>query len=80
MTEVESKVSQCFLSAFPGLNLASVRQASQETLKEWDSVAHVLLLVAISEEFGIELDEEAFESAFSYPQMIDFVRHRTGRD
>lgn len=73
MTNIPSRVSQCFLNVFPDLAAAAVPQASQANLPQWDSMAHVTLLSAISEEFQIELDDEAFESLTSYPAVVAFV-------
>ena len=61
MTNISSRVSQCFLNVFPDLPAADLPRASQAALPQWDSVAHVTLLSAISEEFQIELDDESFE-------------------
>jgi acyl carrier protein len=73
MTAIASRVSQCFLNVFPDLTAADLPRASQAGLPQWDSVAHVTLLSAISEEFQIELDDESFESLTSYLLVVDFV-------
>jgi acyl carrier protein len=73
MTAIESRVSKCFLNVFPDLTAADLPRASQAGLPQWDSVAHVTLLSAISEEFQIELDDESFESLTSYLLVVDFV-------
>lgn len=73
MTDIPSRVTQCFLSVFPNLAASDAARASQATLAQWDSVAHVTLLAAISEEFQIELDDESFESLNSYLLIVNFV-------
>ena len=73
MTNISARVSQCFLNVFPDLAEADLSRASQAALPQWDSVAHVTLLSAISEEFQIEWDDEAFESLTSYLLVVDFV-------
>lgn len=79
MTDIPSRVSQCFLNVFPGLAAADVPRASQASLAQWDSVAHVTLLSAVCEEFQIELDEESFESLTSYLLIVDFVENQLGQ-
>ena len=79
MTNIPSRVSQCFLNVFPGISAAELAGASPTTLAQWDSVAHVTLLSAISEEFQIELDDESFESLTSYPLIVDFVERQAGQ-
>jgi len=67
------------MNVFPDLAEGDVTRASQASLAQWDSVVHVTLLSAIAEEFGIELDEEAFESLASYLLILDFVEGRLGQ-
>jgi len=67
------------MNVFPDLAEGDVTRASQASLAQWDSVVHVTLLAAIAEEFGIELDEEAFESLASYLLILDFVEGRLGQ-
>lgn len=76
MTDIESRVSRCFLNVFSGLTPAELPTASQDSLSQWDSVAHVTVLSAIAEEFQIELDEDSFESLKSYPLIVEFVEQR----
>ncbi|MGJ5820941.1 hypothetical protein [Paludibaculum fermentans] len=79
MTDIQSRVSQCFLNVFPDLTAADLPRASQASLTQWDSVAHVTLLSAISEEFQLELDEESFESLTSYLLIVDSVENQVGQ-
>lgn len=76
MTAIASRVTECFLTVFPGLAAEDVAGASQASLPQWDSLAHVTLLSALSEEFQIELDDDSFESLTSYSLVIDFVESR----
>lgn len=76
MTDIPSRVSQCFISVFPDMSAADLPRASQSALPQWDSVAHATLLSAISEEFQIDLDDESFESLTSYLLIVDFVENR----
>lgn len=79
MSDIPARTAACFLSVFPDLAEADVTRASQASLAEWDSVAHVTLLSAIAEEFQIELDDESFESLSSYLLIVDFVESRLGQ-
>ena len=78
MTDLKTKLSQCFLSVFPDLTEADLPRASQASLAQWDSVAHVTLLSAISEEFHIDLDDETFESLTSYALIESYVESQVG--
>jgi acyl carrier protein len=79
MSDIPIRVATCFRNVFPDLSEADVPRASQASMPQSDSVAHVNLLSTIAEEFQIELDEEAFESLGSYALMVDFVESRLGQ-
>lgn len=66
------------MNVFPDLTEADVPRASQASLGNWDSVNHVTLLAAISEEFDLSMDDEAFELLTSYLLIVDFVESRVG--
>jgi acyl carrier protein len=46
-------------------------------LAAWDSVTHVTLLSAISEEFGVEFSPDEFEELTSYLLIVDCLESRT---
>lgn len=73
MTDIQSRISQCFRNVFPDLAADDIPRASQATLAQWDSVAHVTLISAIAEEFQVELDDDSYESLTSYAQIAAFV-------
>jgi acyl carrier protein len=71
--DISARVSRCFLNVFPDVTAADLPRASQASLPQWDSTAHVTLLSAIAEEFRIDLDDESFEVLTSYPLVLGFV-------
>jgi acyl carrier protein len=79
MSDIQSRVARCFMNVFPDLAEGDVTRASQTSMLQWDSVAHVTLLSAIAEEFQIELDEEAVESSVSYLLIVDLVEGCLGQ-
>lgn len=80
MTDITSRVSLCFQNVFPDLAVEDLPRASQASLTQWDSVAHITLLLSISEEFQIELDEEVFPSLTSYLLVLDYVETHVGQN
>lgn len=79
MTNIPDRISQCFASVFPDLPATGLERASQASLPQWDSMAHVTLLSAISEEFQIELDDDSFVSLTSYLLIADFVESQIAK-
>jgi len=80
MIDIETRVSDCFANAFPGLSQAEIKQASHESLARWDSVAHVTLISALAEEFHCELDEELLENLTSYKLIVDYFGSNSTQD
>ncbi len=69
MDNVRDKLAKCMSLTFPGLSPGAISSASVETVREWDSVAMVTLLSLIGEEFGMDVDFEAFEGATSFDAL-----------
>jgi acyl carrier protein len=76
MNETEARLNECFTRVFPDLTPGEVAGASTDTLPAWDSVAHITLLTAISEDFGIEFEPEDYVDLISYPLIADAVTAR----
>jgi len=76
MTTIRQRLVLCFANVFPNLPEHSFPDASLATLPDWDSVAQVTLLSAISEEFGIEMEMSDFESLNSYVRIVAFLENK----
>ena len=49
-------------------------EASPSTIGAWDSVAHLNLILALEDEFGIKFDLEEMEKMQSIGQVSELVR------
>lgn len=47
-----------------------------ENLEEWDSLAHVQLIAALEETFGIEIDPEEGIDLENFKMILNFIRNR----
>ncbi len=74
MDNLEQRVSECFANVFPDLPPSQITSASTASLSSWDSVAHITLLSAVSEEFGVELEVEQYEELTSYSAIVDYLK------
>jgi acyl carrier protein len=72
--EQHERLVRCFRNVFGDLPERAIPAASQERIAAWDSIAQVTLISLISEEFGIEIDFEDFESASSFAAMLELIR------
>jgi acyl carrier protein len=79
MDDISSRLTQCFLTVFPDIDSRRIPGATSDTIKDWDSVAHISLLTVIDEEFGIETDMEGAGNLTSWQALLDYIRHEKSR-
>lgn len=73
MPDVETRLVGCFLTVFPQLTEADVRNASQERLEEWDSVAAITLVNVIEEEFTTQIDYDNMANLDSFAKVLGYL-------
>lgn len=73
MSSIEQRVANCFSNVFPDLAAGDIPGARAGSVAAWDSVAHVTLLSAISEEFGVEFEIDDYEELTSYQAIVQYV-------
>jgi acyl carrier protein len=73
MADVESRLVGCFLSVFPQLSEADIRNASQEQLEEWDSVAAITLVNVIEEEFSTQIDYDYLPDLDTFAKVLKYL-------
>jgi acyl carrier protein len=71
------RLVNCFEKVFPNLNPSDIPAATQENVAQWDSVAHLTLLSLTEEEFGIQVDIDAFEAATSFRALLELTDAET---
>jgi acyl carrier protein len=77
MNDTGQRIIRCFENVFPDIRPNEIPKASTTSLAAWDSEAHVTLLAAIEEEFGVEFAPDDFEELISFPLIVDYVESRT---
>lgn len=50
-------------------------KTSQKDTKEWDSMAHINLVVALEDEFGVNFSDEQIVGLLSYDLIIETMRN-----
>jgi acyl carrier protein len=78
MTNIHERLTSCFSNVFPDLKPDEISNASADSLSSWDSVTHIILLSAVSEEFGFELAAEDFEELTSFALIEQYLQKRPG--
>ena len=61
---------EAFVESFE-LNLDNVESLEYQSIKQWDSVGHMVLISALEEKFDLMLDMD---------DIIDFSSYATGKD
>ncbi len=56
MDDVRDRLVRCFSSVFPVLTEEEIQAANLASLSDLDSLAAVILLTVIDEEFGVDID------------------------
>jgi acyl carrier protein len=73
---VEQRVREVIAEVF-GLEPQEVGpKTSIETVEAWDSLQHLTVVLALEEEFDIQLDDEQTVAAVSFPVITEVVRER----
>ena len=49
-------------------------QTTPHTISSWDSLRHMSLIVALEQEFGIELEDEEIEAMVSFPIVSSTIQ------
>jgi acyl carrier protein len=76
MTNTDQRLANCFANAFPDIQPDEIPRASAASFAAWDSAAHVTLLAAISEEFGVEFELDEFEELVSFALIADYLENQ----
>lgn len=73
MADLSSRVVGCFEAVFPTLAEAEIRNASQASVAEWDSIAALTLVNVIEEEFDIQIDADAMPELTSFDLIVEHL-------
>jgi acyl carrier protein len=79
MSEVESRLLDCFSSVFPGLTNDEIREVSTASQGAWDSLATVTLAALIQEQFNLEIDPEVLPDLNSFEAFRNYISRSGSR-
>ena len=74
MQTVEQRLESVFAVVFPDLSPEQLRNASQNSVDTWDSVAAITLMNLIEEAFGIEMDFGDVAELTTFSQIADYIK------
>jgi acyl carrier protein len=76
--DIEERVRGVIADVF-GLDATSIDEGtSTDTVEAWDSLQHLTVVLALEEEFGIQLTDEETVTAVNFPLITMIVREKLG--
>jgi acyl carrier protein len=73
MNEHKERLARSFEVVFPELGREEIYRATQDSVKEWDSVAAITLLNVIEDEFQIQIDYEILGDLSSFDAILKYL-------
>jgi acyl carrier protein len=74
MTELESRLVNCFKITFPGLDPREIPTVSMASLASWDSLAGITLISLIEEEFSLSISPDDVPDLISFELILDYLQ------
>ena len=70
---MEKKIKQIMSQVFNIDAQEITEDSTQDTIDNWDSLRHMSLVMALEEEFGLELDENQIIEMMSFKLIINVL-------
>ncbi len=75
--EIYERLTQTLRDVFDDDTLVATPELTAHDVKEWDSVNHITLVVAIEEEFGVKFKTAELEKMKNVGQMAEAIEKKT---
>jgi acyl carrier protein len=66
LSDLDSRLTNCFASAFPELRESQIPSATVENTSSWDSMGALTLAALIEEEFGVTFGDDVMPTLRSF--------------
>jgi acyl carrier protein len=76
MHERQDRLVRCFGSVFPTLPPDRIRDATVDSVSEWDSLASVTLVAVLEQEFGIQIEISDLPELSSFESVQKYLSNR----
>jgi acyl carrier protein len=74
MTDLESRLANCFATVFPELDRREIPSVSAGSIASWDSLAGITLISVIEEELGVAISPDDVPDLISFELILDYLR------
>ena len=79
MTDVAARLESCFASVFPNVPAQILRLGTSENIKAWDSMAFIMLIMLVEEEFDVNVKVEHIAELTSFSSIMTYLQRELGR-
>ena len=76
MNDLPQRLTRCFVAAFPQLSPEEIPRASAKSVAQWDSLAFVVLMSLIEEEFKIQISPHDLDHFTSYAGILEYLQKK----
>ena len=77
MSGIECRLTEVFRDVLDRDSIELTRETTSEDIEEWDSLAHISLLMAIENEFKISFRLIEVEQLQNVGDMFDLIQQKT---
>ncbi len=78
MTNLNTRLAQCFKAVFPALKEEDIPHASLSSVTEWDSIAAINLVTVIEEEFDVQIPPDDVPIMRSFGEIFEYLKSGRG--
>jgi acyl carrier protein len=79
VADILAQLQPLFREVLDQSNLNITRQSQPSSVEGWDSLAHMNLLVAIEQEFGVSFTLAELEQMKSVGDMVDLIEKKLAK-
>jgi len=74
--EIKERVTAIFRDVFDDETIVLLRETTADDIEDWDSLAHISLIVAIEKEFNIKFDLIELKPLQNVGELLDLIQSK----
>ena len=78
MNDLSRRLEKCFAAASLEIVPEETSQASAKSVAQWDSMALVVFISLVEEEFNIQIPPEDLDRFVSYEKIVAYMQEKLG--
>jgi len=75
--EIQRRMTEVFRDVLDNEAITLTRETTADDIEEWDSLAHISIIVAIENEFSIKFDLMDIKPLKNIGEFIDLIKRKT---